>query len=115
MRTEFLFSEIYAHPPSFMGQYADLKATLVVRDSECFLVPNLRSLDAFARVEVFSPGLEAKLDARVGPRMGKPENYFDNVIIGGFLQSGSTQRCLYSLSRLTKLVLFRDKRDYQII
>jgi hypothetical protein len=115
MRTEFLFAELFAHPISFFGNYADVKAALVVRGAECYLVQNFRSQDPIQRIEVFAPGLERKLDACVGPLVGRESSYFDTVIIGGLLQVGSTRRSQFSMSNLSLLKLFREKQEYSII
>jgi len=115
MRTEFLFAEIFAHPKDFYGKHVGVKAVLVVKGGECYLVQNFKSYAPAQRIEVFSPRLEEKLDKMVGAWVGEPASYFEKVVISGVLQEGTTRKCLFSICDLTALEVVREGNAYTVI
>jgi hypothetical protein len=92
-----------------------IKAAIVIRGRECFLVKDLESLDSDYRIEVFSPGLEKKFDLLIGGWVGGPVSYFDLVTISGTLSFGTTRRDVASISNITHLSLERDGELFSLL
>lgn len=92
-----------------------LSGFLVVRRTGCYLVPDHSNHDPDYRVEVFHPGLEDALDAKVGGWVGGPAWYFDRVSMEGWLDEASSRSWVASISNIKRLVLFRDGETHDVI
>lgn len=99
----------------FFGKALTIKATLVLRGTECYLATNKANLSSSGNIEVFSPGLESRLELVVPMWVGGPAAYLDTVEISGMLDRATTRGNLASLSCISKLVLFRDDEVYEVV
>jgi hypothetical protein len=108
------FVEIFSHPESFLGQRVAINCALVIRGGECYLASSIDAYDSIQRIEIFSPGLEEKLNLLVGGWVGGPANYLDTVEITGTLSKGTTQKYPLSISNIKSLKLSRDDESYLI-
>lgn len=97
------------------GNIVSLRAFLVVRGRECFLVDSRDHQFSDLRVEVSSPGLERLLDEAVGGWVGGVASYLDEVLISGVVREATTRRDLASIAEVSRLTLFRDELVFEVI
>ena len=97
------------------GSTLTIKATFVLKGSECYLTASNSDLSANDNIEIFSPGLERRLELLVPMWVGGPAVYKDTVEISGTLDRPTTRNKLASISCISKFVLFRDDEVYEVV
>ncbi|WP_329774324.1 hypothetical protein [Stenotrophomonas maltophilia] len=97
------------------GSVVSLRAFLVVRGRECFLVDSRDHQFSDLRMDVCSPGLERLLDEAVGGWVGGVSSYFDEILISGVVREATTRRDLASIAEVSRLTLFRDELLFEVI
>lgn len=98
-----------------IGKQVSLNAMLIITNQDCYLVPVGEDDTSLNRIEISFPNLENLLDHVVGGWVGGNVIYFDNVIVTGILNNGTTLRKLLSIYEVKKFILIRDEEEYRII
>lgn len=114
-KSDLIFGNGMAERSSLIGERVDVRAVLVLRGSECFLIRDKSSVDDGVRIEIYHPGLEDELDLRVGGWVGGPASYLDHVEISGRLERGTARRSPLSICEIDRLSLERAGEEFVVI
>ncbi|EOI3469337.1 hypothetical protein ACMSWU_002447 [Cronobacter turicensis] len=102
-------------PSSSIETKVIVNAILIIRGSECYLVPGNTNYESPDRIELYYPNLETLLDEAVGGWVGGPASYYDNVVITGVLKKCATTLNPLSISKIEKCKIIRDGETYEVI
>ncbi|EPN1743677.1 hypothetical protein ACTV2B_004454, partial [Cronobacter turicensis] len=94
-------------PSSSIETKVIVNAILIIRGSECYLVPGNTNYESPDRIELYYPNFETLLDEAVGGWVGGPASYYDNVVITGVLKKGATTLNPLSISKIEKCKIIR--------
>ncbi|MDI7419694.1 hypothetical protein [Cronobacter turicensis] len=102
-------------PSSSIETKVIVNAILIIRGSECYLVPGNTNYESPDRIELYYPNLKTLLDEAVGGWVGGLASYYDNVVITGVLKKGATTLNPLSISKIEKCKIIRDGETYEVI
>ncbi|SQI44177.1 Uncharacterised protein [Leminorella richardii] len=98
-----------------LGREISLKAMLVIKRNDCYLVPMGEDDSSINKIEVYFPGLELQLDEAIGGWVGSSVIYFDEVHITGLLTKWTIRERPICISNIKYFSIFRDGEKYTIL
>lgn len=98
-----------------LGKEVSLNAMLIITNCDCYLVPKGEDDTSHNRIEIYFPNLEVLLDKAVGGWVGSNVIYFDEIIVKGILNKGTTLKKPLSINGIIDFSLIRDEEEYKIL